>query len=62
MRRLSSTLFTRLNKEELAGITHIVKEVVAVGHKTTSDKIFSSADLWNIQRQKRSFVQRRFSF
>jgi hypothetical protein len=61
MKRLSTTLFTRLNKEELAGITNIVKEVVAVGHKTTSDKIFSAADLWNIQRQKRTFVQRRFS-
>jgi hypothetical protein len=25
-------------------------------------KIFSSVDLWNIQRQRRSMVQRRFSF
>ena len=61
MRRLSTTLFTRLGKEELASIIHIVKEVVAVDHKTSTDKIFSSADLWNIQRQKRTFVQRRFS-
>ena len=61
MRRIIPSLFTSLNKEELTAITSIVKEVVAVGHKSTTNKIFSSADLWNIQRQKRTFVQRRFS-
>lgn len=25
-------------------------------------KVFSSADLWNIQRQRRNMMQRRFSF
>jgi len=61
MRRLSSLLFTKLSKEELSNITNIVDETVAVGHKPAS-KIFSAADMWNIQRQKRTFVQRRFSF
>jgi len=62
MRRQLVSLFTSLTKEELAAITNIVKEVVAVGNKPTSEKVFSSADLWNIQRQKRTFVQRRASF
>jgi hypothetical protein len=61
MRRQSISLFTRLTKEELASITTIVKEVVAMEHKATIEKKFSPADLWNIQRQKRTFVQRRFS-
>lgn len=61
MKRITSSLFTRLNKEQLTAITSIVKEVVAVDHKSTTNKIFSSADLWNIQRHKRTFVQRRFS-
>lgn len=61
MRRITPSLFTSLNKEQLTAITSIVKEVVAVDHKSNTNKIFSSADLWNIQRQKRTFVQRRFS-
>lgn len=62
MRRQSISLFTRLTKEELSSITTIVKETVAADYKITSEKIFSAADLWNIQRRKRTFVQRRFSF
>ena len=61
MRHQSSTLFTTLTKEELENIISIVSETMAVGQTTTKEKKFSAADLWNIQRQKRTFVQRRFS-
>jgi hypothetical protein len=35
-----------------------VKETMAIVFER--NKIFSSADMWNIQRRKRSRVQRRF--
>ena len=38
----------------------IAKEVAAVINQTRS-KIISAADVWNIQRQKRVRVQRRFA-
>ena len=57
----SVSLFTTLTKEELEAIINIVTETIAVRQTTTREKKFSSADLWNIQRQKRTFVQRRFS-
>ena len=61
MRRQSTPLFTNLGKEEITGIIHIAKEIISMDCKNSTDKIFSSADLWNIQRQKRTFVQRRVS-
>jgi len=61
MKRQSVSLFTTLSKEELEAIINIVSETVAGGKIIIREKKFSSADLWNIQRQKRTFVQRRFS-
>ena len=61
MRHQSSSLFTTLTKEEFEGIINIVSETISLGQTTTKEKKFSAADLWNIQRQKRTFVQRRFS-
>ncbi len=62
MKRQSSSLFTPLGKEELNALATTVNEVVAFDFKNPSSKIFSAADLWNIQRQRRSFVQRRNRF
>lgn len=61
MRHQSSSLFTTLSKEELEAIINIVSETIAVGQANMREKKFNAADLWNIQRQKRTFVQRRFS-
>jgi hypothetical protein len=62
MRRQSVSLFTTLSKEELEAIINTVNETLATGQPSMKEKKFSAADLWNIQRQKRSFVQRRSSF
>ena len=52
---------TSLNTTEVANLTSIVKEVIAVESKPQEKRIFSVSDLWNIQKQRRSFVQRRFA-
>ena len=61
MKKQSNTLFTYLNIEQVQNLTSIVKETLAKNANTVSNKTFSAADLWNIQRQKKSFVQRRYS-
>ena len=61
MKKQSNTLFTYLNIEQVENLTSIVKETLATNVSTKSNKTFSAADLWNIQRQKKGFVQRRYS-
>jgi hypothetical protein len=62
MKRSNTSLFTQLSKEELNNLTSTANEVIAFDCKNSNNKIFSAADLWNIQRQRRSFVQRRNRF
>ena len=61
MKRQTNILFNRLSMEEMEKLTTAVKEVTADGCQQTGSKIFTVADLWNIQKQRRGFVQRRFS-
>jgi len=62
MKRSTTSLFTQLSKEELNNLTSTTTEVIAFDCKNSNSKIFSAADLWNIQRQRRNFVQRRNRF
>ncbi len=48
-----------LSKEETAKLTSVVDETLALG--IGLHKPFTAAELWNIQRKRRSFVQRRFN-
>ena len=49
--------FTAMGATETERLTTIVNETLACGNPET--KSFTAADLWNIQRQKRSIIQRR---
>lgn len=62
MRHQHNTLFVQLSKEAFEQLTVTVNEVIAMDFKNSQQKIFSAADLWNIQRQKRNFTQRRNRF
>ncbi len=53
--------FTSLTNQAMEKLTSIVPETIATVVPAATKKQFSAADLWNIQRQKRSFVQRRFA-
>jgi len=61
MKKQTSDFFTALGKEELETLTSIVAETIAAGFKQPAKKNFNAADLWNIQKKKRSFVQRRMA-
>jgi len=43
------------------GVSKEIKETISTVMIHTRSKIISVADVWNIHRHKRSFVQRRFS-
>jgi hypothetical protein len=59
MKHQSNILFTQLNKQEVEKLTTVVTETLALGI-TNSHKTFSSVDLWNIHRQRRSTGGRRY--
>jgi hypothetical protein len=50
-------LFAAISKDETEKMTTIVNETIAFG--ISQKKSFTAADLWNIQRQRRSILQRR---
>ena len=58
----STNLFATIGKSQVENLTSIVKETLAAGYQDTLSRTFTAADLWNIQRQKRSLTKRRFSF
>lgn len=59
MRTQTTTLFTNLSKETVKNLVTEVKETLAYDINNGQHKTFSSADLWNIQRQRRVFNIRR---
>ena len=61
MKKQSNTLFTGISKEQVENLTTIVKETIVAGYNHAQTKLFTAADLWNIQKQKKGFGQRRFS-
>ena len=61
MKTQSTNLLTAISKAHLVSLTTEVKETLALGLIEKKSKILSAADVWNIQRNKRTRVQRRFS-
>ena len=63
MKTQSANLFSQLSKATVKSLTTEVKETLAFGFDNSPSKTFSAAELWNIQRQRRSIGSRRgFSF
>ncbi|MEO6548749.1 MAG: hypothetical protein ABIN94_12140 [Ferruginibacter sp.] len=60
MKKQSYQPFTSLSKNELSNLTQDVKETIAFGIIQSRPVIFTAAELWNIQRQKKSVSCRRF--
>lgn len=60
MKKQSGRLFTKINKDTLADLTMEVKETIAFNLANPPRKIFTDAELWNIRRQAKARVQRRY--
>jgi hypothetical protein len=61
MKKHSSPLFFSSSFEERANQTMENDDASASGFNLPHHKIFTAADLWNIQRQRRAIRQRRLS-
>ena len=62
MKKQSTTLFAQLGESAMKALTSIVDEKLAFDVKPAQPKIFTAAELWNIQRQKKAVSRRRFNF
>lgn len=60
--KTQTNYFPAISQQQLDQLTTEVKETLAPGFEPIpKSRVFSAADMWNIQRHKRSFVQRRFT-
>lgn len=60
MKIQQQNLLAPLSEETMKELTTEVKEVLATGFVKNNPRLFSSAELWNIQRQRKMRVQRRY--
>jgi hypothetical protein len=60
MKKQTTNQFSSISKEQTEQLTTVVNETIALG--VIPAKIFSSADLWNIQRRGRTMMSRRNYF
>jgi len=58
--KATSNKFALVSTTTLETLTMEVKETLAPASMLSQHKTFSAADLWHIQRQVKSRVQRRF--
>ena len=61
MKTQSTSLFNNISKTQLISLTAEVIETLAMDVENTFSKKITAADVWNIQRNKRARVQRRFT-
>ncbi len=59
MKVINNIYYTSLNSEQLQNLTTLVPETIAIDVAGFNKKSFTSADLWNIQRAKKSVRNRR---
>ena len=57
MKKQTTNQFLQMNKEQTEKLTTVVKETLAL--ELGKAKIFSTGDLWNIQRRSRTMMNRR---
>ena len=58
--KTSFNIFNRLTKTELSNLTTVANESIADLASLKPNKSLCAADLWNIQRRKRSSIIRRY--
>ncbi len=62
MKLESNNLLEKLNPTDLKFLTAEVKETLEKSFKKERKRIFSAADLWAIQRRKKSVLIKRMMF
>ncbi len=62
MKKLSNNFLIQMSKKQFENLTTVVKETLATDINMPARKTFTTADLWNIQRQGKTRIQRKLSF
>ncbi|HEU5365681.1 MAG TPA: hypothetical protein VFU62_09120 [Hanamia sp.] len=62
MKLQSNKLLENLTRTELKNLTTEVKETVFVNFKKERKRIFSAAQLWDIQRRRKNISSQKFYF
>ena len=62
MKKNSELLFSQISQDQIRSITTVVKETLAANVTKPIQKVFSAAELWDIQRRRRTFSYRKFAF
>ncbi|MEO6733952.1 MAG: hypothetical protein ABIN01_22200 [Ferruginibacter sp.] len=62
MKKQSTTLFSQISTQHFDNLTTVVNETLSAGFKQSATKIFTVAELWDIQRRGKSQIQRRFFY
>ena len=60
MKLQSNRILESLSLEDVKNLTKEVKETLCSDFKNNGRKIFSSAELWKIQRERKNIVSRKF--
>jgi len=62
MKLQSNKLLENLTRTELKNLTSEVKETVFINLKKERKRIFSAAQLWDIQRRRKNLYSQKFYF
>lgn len=62
MKLQSNHLLENLTRQELKLLTAEVKETVNQNFNKERKRVFSTADFWNIRRQRKNFYPKRLAF
>jgi len=60
MKKTNNTLLLQISGEQVKNLTTVVNETIAFDTHENSNKVFTAANLWNIQRNKKTVNSRRF--
>ena len=60
MKLQTNRLLESLNSEEVKNLTSEVKETLLTNFKIERSKNFTAAELWNVHRQRKNVLSRRF--
>ena len=59
MKKQQLNLFTEMSKETIENLTQVVNETLENGVTCNSHKPFTSIDMWNIHRQRKTLAMKR---
>jgi len=60
MKMQSSRFLSPVNQEEIIRLTSEIKEILVPDYKRNERRILNTADLWNIQRNRRARQYRKY--